>query len=149
MGGIPSRAGGRPATEQCGEPYQQLGLRRVELLARLLEAEPGGAIDLRKLLHPPRSRRPLDRERVAGDRVGVDVARGGVGGDDLAALLAHLAELDELGAGRQRAAELLFELAQRARARIVAVLVLALRDRPRAGVLLGPERSAGMHEQDL
>ena len=52
-------------------------------------------------------------------------------------------------ARRRGAAGLLLELAQRARERLLAVLVLALGDRPRAEVLLGPERPARMHEQHL
>jgi len=48
-----------------------------------------------------------------------------------------------------RGAGLLRELAQRGRQRLLLGVVLALGDRPRAGVLLGPERAAGVHQQHL
>src|SRR4051812_30168461 len=107
MGGIPSSVGGWLASEQWGEPYQQLGLRGVELRRCLLEREPAGAVDLGELLRAAGPRRPLDREGVAADRARVEVAGGRVRGDDLAALLAHVAELDEVRAVRQRRAQLL------------------------------------------
>src|SRR5262245_1093655 len=133
----------------CGALYHQLGLRGVELLARRLEIEPAGAVDLGELAGLPRARRPLQGERVGGDVVGVEIALDREGGDLLAALEPHAPELGQLGAGRQRRAQLLVELAQRARARVVALLVLALGDRPGAGVLARPERPARMDQQHL
>ena len=48
----------------------------------------------------------------------------------------------------QRDAELLRELAPGGGFRVLAVAIFAFRDRPGAGVLLGPERPAGVDEED-
>src|ERR687897_2754978 len=130
------------------QTVEKLRLSRIQLLARLVDAEPAGAVDLGELRGAPGARRPLHRERVAAHGVGVEVALGGPGGHDLAALLLHVVELDQL-ARRQGRARLLLELPQRAGERIVAVLVLALRDRPDAGVPASPEGTARMHKQDF
>src|ERR671915_215143 len=122
--------------------------KAFQLLARRLDAEPSGPVDLRELAGSARPGWPFHREGVASDRVRVEVALRGPRGDHLAALLLHLAQLEQL-AGRQRRAGLLLELPQRAGARVLAVGVLALRDRPGAGVLARPERAAGVNEQDL
>src|SRR5919198_2200873 len=114
------------ASRPLGEAVQQRRLGRQDAFARLVEPEPPGPVDLRELAHPARPRRPLDREGVRADRRGVGVALERPRRDDLAAALAHLAEIDELAVG-WRGAELLRELAQRARARVLVVLVLALR----------------------
>ena len=68
--------------------------------------------------------------------------------DELATLLADLAELDRVAVGR-RVAGLLLELAPRDRPRRLAVVELALRHGPHALVALRPERAAGMGEQHL
>src|ERR687896_1346764 len=131
-----------------GQPVEQLGLRGVQLLARLVEPEPARAVDLGELAHRARPRRPFERERVAAGGVGVDVALDREGRDLLAALELDGPELGQLALG-QRRAELLLELARGARARVLVVAVLALRERPRARVLVRPERPAGVHEQHL
>jgi hypothetical protein len=66
----------------------------------------------------------------------------------LAGALDDLAERDRF-AVRRRAAELLGELAPRARERILALVQLALRDRPGARVLARPERAAHVPEEHL
>ena len=69
---------------------------------------------------------------------------------DLAALLAHRAQLDERLAGdRSRHADLLLELPQRHLERILPRLVLALGDRPDARILPREERATRMDEQHL
>src|SRR5205085_3582920 len=59
---------------QSVEPVEERHLRGEQLLARGIEAEPAGAVDLRELLVATAARRPLDREGVARDRAGVEVA---------------------------------------------------------------------------
>src|SRR4051812_38954927 len=130
------------------QPVHQRCLRRVELLARLVGREPARAVDLRELLAAPGARRPLQRERVAAHRLGVEVSLGRPRRHPLAVLLAHLAEIEQLARGRA-AAGLLLELAQRARARVLVAVVLALGDRPRPRVLARPERPARVHDQHL
>ncbi len=58
-----SGAGGRDDREVVEEP----ALRRHDGLARRRQVEPGGAVHLRELRLPARTRRPLHRERVARD----------------------------------------------------------------------------------
>ena len=67
--------------------------------------------------------------------------------DLLAVLLAHGAEVDQRR-GRL-GAELLEELAPGAGLGLLGLVVLALWDRPGAGVLPGPQRPSGMHQQHL
>ena len=74
------------------EPIEQLPLRLVDLLACGREVEPGGAIDLGKMLALAASRRPFDLERIARDRVGVHVELCCIGLDDLGGALADPAE---------------------------------------------------------
>src|SRR4051812_42131035 len=148
-GGSPRTARLRPAVSGAfGQPVQQWRLRRQDALARGVEREPRRPVDLRELPHRPGPRRPLDREAVRVHGVGVQVSLERPRGDDLAATLPDLPELHEL-ARRRRRPELLTELAQRTRARILPVVVLTLGDRPGADIALGPERSARVDEQDL
>src|SRR4051794_27753035 len=65
---IASILGARHARD---EPVEQLDLRGDELLARLVDAEPPGPVDLGELGLAARARRPLHRERVAAHRLGV------------------------------------------------------------------------------
>jgi hypothetical protein len=65
--------------------------------------------------------------------------------DDLAAGLLHRWERGERAVDGE--AGLLGELAPGRGERILARLELALGDRPGAGILLGPERAAGMDEE--
>src|SRR5262249_20580090 len=65
----------------------------------------------------------------------------------LAARLPECAERDERTFGR--AAGFFRELAPRGRERVLALVIKALRDRPGAVVLPGPERPAHMHQQHL
>ena len=109
----------------------------LSLSASRVETEPAGAVHLRKGLRPARARRPFQLERVAPDRVRVEVALRGPGGDHLAALLPRGAQIGQLARG-QRRARLLLELAPRAGLRVLVLAVLALRDRPRARVLAAP-----------
>src|SRR4051794_6542946 len=85
------------------EPVQQRRLGREDPLARLVEPEPLRAVDLRELLRLARPRRPLERERVRFDGLRVRVALERPCGHDLAALLSHLAEVDQFPVGRGRA----------------------------------------------
>src|SRR5829696_180157 len=137
--GVSSRAGRR-------KPVEEDALAREKLLAGFFQGEPAGAVDLGERLLAPALRRPLELEAVAADRRHVEIALSRKGDDALAA------RLDGLSQGLQLAlqgdAELLRELAPGGGFRILAVEIFALRNRPGAGVLPGPERPAGMHEED-
>src|SRR6185312_12774455 len=78
----------------------------------------------------------------------VEVALGGPHCEHLASGLPHLTERRE-GRRRHRGPELLLELALRDLERVLTGRVLALRDRPRAGVLASPEGAAHVPEQHL
>src|SRR5215204_191595 len=71
-------------------------LARQDFRLRLLEREPRGAVDLRKLRLLTGLRRPFHRERVAPDRRRVAVALDRPGEHELAALLAHRRQRMEL-----------------------------------------------------
>jgi hypothetical protein len=92
--------------------------------------------------------RPLHREgaRTHGGRIEIAAER--EGGDDLAAGQAEIAERHHLALGR-RQPQLLGKLAPRGGEQRFAVLDQPLGDRPRAGILLRPERAAGMEQQYL
>jgi len=62
--------------------------------------------------------------------------------------LNELAEIDDVAA-RRGCAKLFFEFAAGDGERLFALLIFSLRDRPGAFVLPCPERTAGMHEQEL
>ena len=120
----------------------------MELGRRIDEAEPARSIDLGERLGSPRLRRPLHLERVALDRLGIEVAL-------------HQPGLDPLSTGFERSqrqsrpvgrgsADLLGELPnRRGLAGLGFRVELALGNRPSVGVLVGPEGTAGMDEQDL
>ena len=77
---------------QLRQPVDERRLRGQQLLARGVEREPARAVDLGERLQPAGAGRPFELERVADDRVGVEIAFERPGADDLPALLAHLAE---------------------------------------------------------
>src|SRR4029077_6630424 len=117
-------------------------LRRIDLPARLLEPEPRRAVDLGKLAAPSRLRRPLQLDRVPAQRCGIGAPAHGPGVHDLPAALLHLAERQLRPLGCE--AGLLRELAVGDREQLLALLDLALRDRPGAQILAREQRSAGM-----
>src|SRR5919202_2704772 len=75
------------------QPVDEGRLGGVEAAARFVGSEPAGAVDLRELLHPPRPRRPLDREGVRAHDRRVEVALERPRAHALAAALAHLPQL--------------------------------------------------------
>ena len=120
----------------------------IDLLPRVLECEPFGAVHLGERAHLARAGRPLDGERVALDPRGIEVALECPGADQLSALLPDLAQGDRLAVGR-RGAQLLLELATGGLERVFVRLVLAFGDRPGAFVAARPEGPARVYEQDL
>src|SRR5687768_5551361 len=109
---------------------------------------PPGPVAPREPADAARTRRPLRREVVAPDLRRVEVALAGEDGHHLAARLAELAQGDDR-ALRRRPAQLLLEFAQGRGEGVVALLVLALRDRPGALVLPRPERAAHVADEHL
>src|SRR5262249_6336766 len=82
-----------------------------------------------------------------GQRRGVEIAFESPGGDDLAPALNDLTQRKEIAL--RTGPGLLFEFALRRRERVLVFGIFPFRDRPGAQILLGPERAARMHEQDL
>src|SRR4051794_13202384 len=136
------------SSKELEQPVEERHLRRVELLPCRHDPEPVRAVDLGEALDATAVWRPLQLEGVAGDRLGVEIALGGPGRDDLAALLADGAELGQR-ARRKRAARLLLELAPGAELRVLVLPVLALGDRPRPRILPRPQRPTRVDEQHL
>ena len=129
------------------EVVEQRDLSLVDLAPSLGEIEPGGAVNLRKLPHLARARWPLQRERVAPDRGGVDVRLDRPDMDQLACHLPHRSERD--CRSRQREPGLFEELPVRGVQKVLVRLDLSLGDRPGMGVFVRPERAARMNEEDL
>jgi hypothetical protein len=94
------------------------------------------------------SGRPLHLKRIAGQFCGVEGSFSGERDHALAAALPDLAKRLQWADGCSRA-KLLGEFAARCLLRIFRLIDLALRDRPRSVVLVSPERSAGVDEQNL
>src|SRR6185312_3898500 len=133
------------ARQQPLELVDEAALRRIDLRARRGEAEPLGAVDLGKGPNATRAWRPFEIEGVALDSARIAITLDGPGIDDLAAGLPDGRQRAELASDGE--ARLLGELALRPRQQILARRRLAFRDRPGAGILLGPERAAGMHQE--
>ena len=106
------------------------------------------AIDFRELTHSSRPLGPLDLKVVAVRVADVGVAVHGERGQHLSARLPNRLEVDAR-ARRRRETGFLGELPLGDLPRVLAVDVLPLQDRPRPVVFLGPERSAGMPDQNL
>ena len=114
----------------------------------LLEWQPCDPIQLREFLKPSGTFRPFQREGVADGTGDVEIGMHGEHREHLATGLAQRPELDPRPR-RDRPAEFLGELTPRGVPRILICVVLAFWDRPRAVVPAGPERSAGVSEEDL
>src|SRR6476469_9089227 len=132
--------------ETFDQPIDEGALARQDFPACFLQREPSSAIDFGKRLRAPALRRPRHLEVVRLERRWIEVALNGESRDDLAARLHDLAEIDDV-ARRCRRTEFLFEFATRDGERLFAFVIFALSDRPGPVVLLRPERSAWMHQQ--
>src|SRR5688572_11075056 len=119
------------------QPLDQWTLAGEDLAARDVGRKPFGAVDLGKRLPASALRWPFDLERVRLYHAHVDIALHCKRAHHLAARLHDFAEIDEFAVDRRT--HLLREFALRHRQRILAVVVLALRDRPGAVVLARPE----------
>src|SRR5262249_4611931 len=130
-----------------GQPGDDLALRGENLPPGVGGRKPLRAVDFRKRRLAPALRRPFQLEPVRGQRRGIEIAFESPGGDDLAAGLDDLTERKEIAL--RTGPGLLFEFALGHRERVLAFGIFPFRDRPSAQVLLGPERAARMHEQNL
>src|SRR6266545_1087972 len=141
-------AGASALGQRVEQPVDQLGLGRENLLAGGRHVEPLRPVDLGELALAAGARRPLDGEGVAGDRLGIEIAGSRPGAEDLAAPLPDRAQLQQVLVP-EPVAGLLLQFAQRGLQRVVALVVLALGDRPGAQVLLGPERATRVDQEHL
>ena len=112
----------------------QLGLRRIDLLARRLGVEPAAAIHLREGEPSAGAAGPLRPHRVAGDPVRVRISLPGPRVDFLARLLADASEREERAFGPDPG--LLLELAERRGERLFTRLDQALWNGSGAGILM-------------
>src|SRR5712691_2824772 len=112
----------------------QLGLRRIDLLARSLRAEPATAIDFWKGEPSARAAGPLGPHHVAGDTVGIRISLPGPRLDFLAGLLADASKREEWTLGPYPG--LLLELPARRAERVFTSLDQALGNRPGARILV-------------
>ena len=142
-GGVSER---RPV-EQILQLLEKPALTGMDLLYCSRDPEPLAAIHFRKLGRNARSRRPLDGECVAAKVGDVDLRLECPGVNHFAAALLPRCEpakfAGEMEAGFFR------EFALRGGEGVFGVVVFAFRNGPRAGILVAPERTAGMHEKDF
>src|SRR5205085_6564078 len=108
---------------------------------------PAHAVDLGEFARFPRPGRPFQREDVASDRGRIAIALDRPRVDRFPAFLPDGRERDEVAFDSEP--RFLEQLATRGHEWILELADLALRDAPRARVLLRPERAAGMGEQHL
>ena len=130
------------------QSIDQGALARQDFLTSLLRREPRGAVDLWERSHAPALPRPLHLERVGSQGRWIEVALDGEGSNFLSALLNELAEINDVAA-RRACAKLFFEFPAGDSERLSALLIFSLGNRPGTFVLPCPERTAGMHEQEL
>src|SRR5262249_19526892 len=136
------------AFDRIHQLIEKRALTLQKLRPRRINGEPVHPVDLGILPDVPRSLGPLQREGVADRAVEVEVAAHRVSGDDLSARLPQRREVDA-GAVGGWLAQFLLEFAPRGRPGILALGVLALRDRPRPVVFFRPEWPARMPYQDF
>src|SRR4029079_4263382 len=129
------------------QPGDELALAGKNFPAGIGRRKPCRAVDFRKRRPAPALGWPLQLELIRLESRRVEVAFDRPGGDDLAARLDQIPERKKV-ALRPRAG-LLFEFTPRYRQRILALGIFTLGNGPGAPVLLGPERAAGMHEQEF
>jgi hypothetical protein len=111
------------------------------------QIEPGSAVDLRKGQHPAAFRRPFDLERVAHDRIDVEISFDRKRGHPLATALPDVAQRFKRTG---KIATCLFEkLSPRGDGRVLALMHFAFWNRPGPLVLVPPKRPARMNQQDF
>src|SRR3954451_5066306 len=142
-----SRASAWRAANHLSQPLEQRALSCVDLLVRFCEREPFGTIDLQKGLTFAAARRPFHLETVAANAAHIDVELGCERGDDLAAALLDLTKRQQRHG--QLKSKLLGKLTSRGGFCVLFVRILALRDRPCTEVLVAPERSSGVNEENF
>src|SRR5262245_30712218 len=122
----------------CQQAVDELTLPLQDLLARRLDRKPFSAVDFRKARPAAALGRPLQLECVRLERRRIEVALDREGRDNLTARLRNLTERPELATGTRSG--LFLEFTHRDVERVLCFGIFALRDRPRAEVLPGPER---------
>ena len=136
-----------PEPKEIAQLIEEPALSGQQLRSSGDELKPSGAIDLRKFLGPTRAGWPLDREEIAANRRGVDIASDCPGMDDLAAGLLQRLERHRIAA--QARTGFLAKFGARRRQQIGTFRRLTLRNRPRAIVLARPIRASGMNQEYL
>jgi hypothetical protein len=129
------------------EPIEQGPLSFIDPGAGRSEIEPRGAIDLWKRLSLSASRRPFELERIASDIFDIEIGFDGKRGDGLAAALSNLAESKQISGHFDP--KLFPELPPSHVFRSFTGAIFAFRDRPRAEILVAPEGSARVNQEDL
>src|SRR5262249_31392259 len=142
------RGGGETlAADGVDEPADQLALGRQNLLPGLGGRKPLRTIDFGKGRLASALGWPFEFEAVGDQRCGIEVAFHPPRCHDLPTGLNHIAEGEEIAL--RAGAGLLLEFALRPCQRVFALQIFPFRDRPGAVVLLGPEWTARMHEQNF
>ena len=129
------------------EFLKQGDLGGIDLVPGLRQVEENCAVNLGKRGDAPGMGRPFHSEGIAADLGGVTIAFKRPGMNELAAFLGDRGELDETAFGGE--AQFFVEFSFRRRERLFPGQEFALGNGPGAGILVFPERPAGMDEQKL
>jgi hypothetical protein len=138
----------RRSQQDRQKAIEKLYLSGQHLGPRELDIEPFRAVDFRKALPSTASGRPFDIEGIAGQRRRVKAALAGECDDALPSSLSDFPKLLEW-TNRSARAEFLGKLAPRDLLRSIRGIDFALWNGPGAIILLTPERTARMNEQNL
>src|SRR5579872_173021 len=135
--------------EESDETGDKFKFGRMHFLRGGSLREKRGAINLRKCLLLSRTRRPLDLKCVAVDRTWIAVAFQRPSVDEFSRLVFHRPERNQLESRMNIEPGFFPKFAERGCLFVFARIHFALRKKPRAVVLLRPEGTAEMHEQEL
>src|SRR5262245_27096726 len=134
-------------SDRVEQASDEFALPRKDLAPSIGGRKPCGAINFGKRCLASALGRPFQLEAVRCQRRGIELSFEAPGGDDLPARLNEIAQRKKIAL--RASTGLLRELALGRLERILPFGIFALRDGPRAPIFLGPERAAGMHEQQF
>ncbi len=129
------------------ETVKKFGLALKNFAARDFEIEPGSPIDFRKVLSLPRTRRPLDAERIADERRRVPIAVDRPGVHPFSSGLPQRTKRQ--GFPRRTKSGLFREFPKRRGEKVLTVVDFSLWHCPGACILGSPVGSARMCEKNL
>jgi len=133
--------------EKLAQAFEKPKLGGMHFFSRRLQPEKRRAIDLRKFFLLAGSRRPFQQKGVASQHGRIAITFECPCKHGFSALVLDTPQRDELACWLQ--SRLFFEFSPSRRHRFFACFDFALRNKPRACLLLGPKRPAKMNQKRL